>query len=289
MVQPLATDDDSPLIVLTTDFGLSNAVGVMKGVILTINPRAAIIDLTHQIPPQNIRQGSFILGNDHRFFPNKAIHVAVVDPGVGTSRSGLLILTPRGRFVAPDNGLLTNVIWDRPAPTGSEDGPASLPAGCVAYRLTDMGFWLDPVSDTFHGRDVFAPVAAHLSLGVSAELLGQPISQIHRLATVQPSGTLTGTAAGTLTGEVPHADYFGNLVTNIYADALVHAAGVAVSIKGRMIQGLSRTFHDQSVPAREGLIALIGSHGYLEVAVRDGSAAHLLQAGAGEPIQITAF
>ena len=289
MVQPLAADPDLPPIVLTTDFGLSGAVGVMKGVILTINPSAAIVDLTHQIQPQNIRHGAFILGNNHRFFPANAIHAAVVDPGVGTSRSGLLVVTPTGRFVAPDNGLLSDVIWESLPETSASDGLVDLPAGCAAYQLTDKGFWLDPVSDTFHGRDVFAPVAAHLSLGVPAEQLGQRVSQIQRLAGIQPSGTLSGTSGGTLTGQVLYADHFGNLMTNITAAALDGAGEIAVSIKGRRIQGLSRTFHAETGPAHQavdGLIALIGSNGYLEIAVTDGSAASLLQAGAGEPVQV---
>ena len=280
------------MIVLTTDFGAGGpAVGVMKGVILTINPRAAIIDLTHQIAAQNIRHGAFILGNDHRFFPSNAIHVAVVDPGVGTSRIGLLVLTPKGRFVAPDNGLLTDVLWEHSGVPYPQDGPAAVPNGCSAYRLTNGRYWLDPVSGTFHGRDVFAPVAAHLSLGIPPEQLGEPVSQIHRLATLQPSGSLAGTTVGTLKGEVLYADHFGNLVTNISADALAHAQGVTVSIKGRRIQGLSRTFHDESIPASDGLgglVALIGSNGYLEIALRDGSAAFMLEAGAGEPVQVTA-
>jgi S-adenosylmethionine hydrolase len=290
----LAADPDHPLIVLTTDFGLSGAVGVMKGVILTINPRATIIDLTHQIPPQNIRQGAFILGNDHRFFPSNAIHVAVVDPGVGTSRDGLLVVTPRGRFVAPDNGLLTDVLWDASPETATQDSPAALPADCAAYTLTGASFWLDPVSRTFHGRDVFAPVAAHLSLGILPEQLGQSLSQIHRLASDRPSGILSGKTNDTLTGQVLHADNFGNLVTNITAGMLANAGDVAVSIKGRRILGLSRTFHDESIgnagatQAPDGLIALISSNGYLEIAVTDGSAALSLQAGAGEPVQVTA-
>lgn len=283
----MATDPDYPVIVLTTDFGVGGTyAGVMKGVILTLNPLATIIDLTHQISPQNIREGAFILGINHGFFPSNAIHVAVVDPGVGAGRSALLVLTPKGRFLAPDNGLLTDVVWNGAGNRPSQDGPAALPAGCMAYRLTEQRFWLDPVSDTFHGRDVFAPVAAHLSLGVPAEQLGQPVSEIQRLATPQPSGRLPGT----VTGEVVYADHFGNLVTNIDAESLLLSgeitSQVTVEIKGRRILGLSRTFHDASVQATDGLIALAGSHGYLEIAVRDGSAARFLPAGAGELVKL---
>ena len=284
----MATDPNHPVIVLTTDFGVGDAyVGVMKGVILTLNPRATIIDLTHQISPQNIREGAFILGINHGFFPSNAIHVAVVDPDVGTGRLALLLLTPRGRFLAPDNGLLSNVVWDNTTIPPGQEGPVALPSGCAAYRLTEPKFWLDPVSDTFHGRDVFAPVAAHLSLGVSGQQMGQPVYEIRRLATSQPSGHLPGTVHG----QVVYADHFGNLVTNIDTARLLKSGKVTgeitVEIKGRGIQGLSRTFHDPSVQAADGLIALPGSHGYLEIAVRDGNAARLLQAGAGTTVEVT--
>ena len=136
---------DSPLIVLTTDFGAAGpAVGVMKGVILSINPRAKIVDLTHQIAPQDVLQGAFILGGSHRFFPQQAIHVAVVDPGVGTSRQALLLTTPHGRFLAPDNGLLSNVIRDYLPQPPSASGAVPIPQGCSARVLTQPQYWLDP-------------------------------------------------------------------------------------------------------------------------------------------------
>ena len=141
-----------PIITLTTDFGARDAyVGVMKGVILGINPRAAIVDLSHEVEPQAIAQGAFIIGSSHRFFPSGTIHVVVVDPGVGTSRKAVLLVTPTGRFLGPDNGVLTHV-----AGPGYVDGEGLAP-GYEAYELSNRELWLGPPSDTFHGRDVFAP------------------------------------------------------------------------------------------------------------------------------------
>ena len=276
-------DRDYPGIILTTDFGVADPyVGVMKGVILGLNPRAAVVDLTHGISPQNVRQGAFILGVNHRYFPQNAIHVAVVDPGVGTDRLAILVQTPGGRFLAPDNGILSNVVWNA-EDAAALDGPTLLPTDCTAYSLTEPQFWLSPVSATFHGRDVFAPAAAHLSLGVSPQEMGLPVSHIFRLVEAQPSGKLPGTVLG----EVVCQDNFGNLVTNIDASRLTPSANPTVEIKTRRIHGLSRTFHDGSIQPEDGLIALFGSHGYLEIAVRDASAARLLQAGAGEPVKVT--
>ncbi|PKB63857.1 MAG: hypothetical protein BZY80_05145 [SAR202 cluster bacterium Io17-Chloro-G2] len=271
---------ESPIIVLTTDFGAgSPAVGVMKGVILTINPQANIVDLTHQVDPQKVLQGARILGGSHRFFPQRSIHIAVVDPGVGTSRLGLLLTTPHGRFVGPDNGLFSNVIRGYMPHSPDADGPVPIPEGCSARILDQPRYWLDPVSNTFHGRDVFSPVAAHLSLGVPDAELGPPAEQMDFLTTPQPS-----IQNGEIHGEVISADHFGNLVTNITAASLSSTAVLAVGIKGRRIPGLSKTFHDHG-PAVDGvLVALISSSGYLEIAVRDGSAAQYLEAGVGEAV-----
>ena len=271
-----------PLLVFTTDFGLSDAyAGVMKGVALTINPKLRFIDLTHQILPQNIAQGSFLLGINHRFFPDDAIHVAVVDPGVGTDRRPVLLTTPRGIFVAPDNGLLSGVVscYLDSAPTNP--GPVNLPASLSAVHLTNPEYWRHPVSETFHGRDIFTPTAAHLSLGVAPESLGQPIDSLYHLPIPQPTNT-----RGTISGQVIYTDVYGNLVTNIQAEMLPEAGPVQVQILGRSITGLSRTFNDSSHPEPEGLKALAGSHGYLEVAVANGNAAVLLGAGEGETVRV---
>ena len=275
-----------PLIVLTTDFGAdSPAVGVMKGVILNINPAAMVVDFTHSVGPQNVLQGAFVLGNGHRFFPDHAIHVAVVDPGVGTSRHGLLLTTPHGRFVAPDNGLLSNVIRDYMPHPPEESGRVSIPPDCSARILNQPEYWLHPVSNTFHGRDVFSPVAAHLSLGAPDENMGPLAQQMEYLASPQPSVRKTGEGQ-VIQGEVTHIDHFGNLMTNITASILATGTVGEVRIKDRHISSLSKTFHDDG-PAPEGsLVALISSSGYLEIAIRDGNAAEYLSAAVGVTVTV---
>ena len=277
-------------IILTTDFGLIDAyVGVMKGVILGINPRAVIVDLTHQIQPQNILQASFTLATSYRFFPNESIHAVVVDPGVGTTRQAILLVTPHGRFLAPDNGVLSGVLGDYVDVAPSKPGSVSVPDGLTAISLTNPTYWLEPVSQTFHGRDVFAPVAAHLSMGVSDTDLGDPIGDIVWLPAPQPVRE-----GNTIRGEIIVVDHFGNLVSNIPAsmlsDGKSSGATAMVEIGGQKILGLSRTFHDDARPkvssGSDALIALIGSNGYLEFAYHDGSAAALLEAGVGEPVRV---
>ena len=277
-------------IILTTDFGLTDSyVGVMKGVILGINPRAAIVDLTHQIQPQNILQASFTLATSYRFSPNESIHAVVVDPGVGTTRQAILLVTPHGRFLAPDNGVLSGVLGDYVDVAPSKPGSVSVPDGLTAISLTNPTYWLEPVSQTFHGRDVFAPVAAHLSMGVSDTDLGDPIGDIVWLPAPQPVRE-----GNTISGEIIVVDHFGNLVSNIPASMIpgdkTSGKIAMVEIGGQNILGLSRTFHDAAQPeAPSGsnkLVALMGSNGYLEVAYPDGSAAALLDAGVGEPVRV---
>lgn len=274
----------SPLMVFTTDFGLADAyAGVMKGVALTINPDLRLIDLTHQVQPQNVAQGSFLLGINHKDFPQHAVHVAVVDPGVGTDRRPVLLSTPWGRFVAPDNGLLSGVIALYLDSIPKETGPLNLPPGLTAVHLTDPEYWRHPVSETFHGRDVFTPVAAHLTLGVSPEEMGRPIESLLYVPMPQPVQK-----NGKITGQVIYRDVYGNLVTNIPAETLPVGEVAEVRIKGRTIIGLSRTFNDDTHSSDSGLIALTGSHGYLEVAVPNGSAAALLEVGEGEAVEVVA-
>ena len=285
----------SPPIVLTTDFGLSDAfVGVMKGVILNINPHATIVDLTHDIGPQDLRQGSFVLGVNHTYFPVGTIHVAVVDPGVGTDRRAIVLETPSAIFVAPDNGLLSQVVQgfmesDHQLEGGHET--AGLPPHLKAYELTNVQYRLNPVSNTFHGRDIFSPAAAHLSLGVGPEEMGPRVFRMVYRPLPKPTGQ-----EQSVVGEVIYVDRFGNLVTNISSASMVShdldPSSVRVYISGRQIQGLSRTFHD-TIPGvtlqHDGLpiVALIGSNGYLEVAVRDGNAAEALGIGVGAQVRVS--
>ena len=279
----------APPIVLATDFGLSDAyVGMMRGVIYGINPVAHVIDLTHGIGPQDVRHGAVVLADSCRYFPTGSIFVAVVDPGVGTNRAAILLETPDARFVAPDNGLLSLVCRRHDPSFGdtAESAPSSVPTNCRAWRLTNSGYWQHPVSATFHGRDVFAPVAAHLSLGASPDEFGQTVPTINALALPVPRPE-----GNRIFGLVVFADAFGNLVTDITADILCDIGvtpgnpSATVTVAGHTITGLSRTFHD---PPGGGLRALIGSHGRLEIALTDGSAAVMLGAQPGAPIVVAA-
>ena len=285
---PAANDPasaDRP-IVLTTDFGLADPyAGVMKGVILGINPRAAVVDLTHHIQPQNLLQAAFVLGASYRFFPRGSIHAVVVDPGVGTSRKALLLVTPQGSFLAPDNGVLSCVLRDFLQPTldraPDKAATLALPNGLEAYSLNNPCYWLEPVSRTFHGRDVFAPVAAHLSLGVAPEELGEQVSEVVWLPTPQAVYR-----EDTIDGEVILVDHSGNLVTNVPSVSLVGIGEVEISIKSHRISGLSRTFNQDGAFEGRELAALVGSNGSLEIAVPNGSAALALEAGVGEPVRV---
>ena len=284
----------NPPIVLTTDFGTSDAyVGVMKGVILGINPGATVIDLTHEIGPQNIRHGAFILGVNHPFFPPGTVHVAVVDPGVGTDRKPILLDTPTAMFVAPDNGLLSEVLREHlGGDTLSLDhqGIVSLPAHLVCRELSDPRYQRRPVSNTFHGRDIFAPAAAYLSTGVKPEEFGPAVSEVTYRPLKDP--IQMGNA---IIGEVICTDRFGNLITNIPGTRLsrsgLERGSVAVEIGTRRVNGLSRTFHDLALDSGGQsddlpLVALVGSNGYLEVAVTDGNAGESLGCGAGEVVRV---
>lgn len=279
--------DIFPPIVLTTDFGLADAfVGVMKGVILNINPRAVIIDLTHDLPPQEVAAAAFVLGVNHPYFPPDTIQVAVVDPGVGTARRAVLLATPTARFIAPDNGLLSGILKDYLDTPPASPGLVSVPPPLAAYELTNPDYRRPTVSKTFHGRDVFAPAAAHLSLGRPPESFGPPLSELVWQPLAAPV-----VQDSRVQGEVIYIDRFGNLITNIPAGQLP-AAPLTVSIADLTIPGLSRTFHDPETtpaafPQSPPLIALIGSNGYLEIAVPDGNAAAVLGVGNGAPVLVS--
>lgn len=264
------------VITLLTDFGLADGyVAAMKGVILGINPEVTIVDITHDIPPQDIARAAFVLGTVYRFFPRGTIHMVIVDPGVGTARKAVILHTADYLFVAPDNGVLSYVL--KPYAGKCKAGRCRL-AGARAFAITARRFFLKPVSATFHGRDIFAPVAAHLSLGVPPAEFGPPVGSLIVLRLSQPSRM----ADGSLVGHIVHIDRFGNLVTDI-SEAYLPArkAGVTVEIAGHTIHGLSRTYG-----TGRGLLALVGSSGHLEIALRDGSAADYLGAKMGDGIKV---
>jgi S-adenosylmethionine hydrolase len=263
------------LIALLTDFGRQDAyAGVLHGVIAGIAPEARVIDLTHDVPPQDVRAGAFLLLTAYRYFPPGTIFVVVVDPGVGTARAILALRTgqgggrgvkPAGRvqrytFVGPDNGVLYWAVEDAGGPLES-------------VRVEQPAFRLPEVSRTFHGRDVIAPAAAHLARGVPLGALGPP------------AGPLAGTpfprpveVAGGLAGEVLYVDRFGNAITNLPpSPGLIRVAGRVVP-RGRA--------YAEGVPGRP--LALVGSAGLIEVAVPGGSAAAALGIGPGTPVLLEA-
>jgi hypothetical protein len=271
-----------PVITLTTDFGLADAyVGVIKGVILSVNPEANIVDITHSIEPQNIAQAAFVLNVAYRYFPEHSFHMAIVDPGVGGERRGIILKTPSAIFIAPDNGILSHVINelslnDRPASCQQDLEEIKLKRGLEAVAITDPRFWRQPVSPTFHARDIFAPVAAGLSLGISPYEFGEKISAVHAF----PSPKLSLDSQDNLVGYILHIDHFGNLITNIRSADLPQG-NVIVEAAAQHIQGITR-YYEQ----KEGLMAIIGSSGYLEISLRDGSAADFLGMIVGDEIKV---
>jgi len=272
-----------PLITLTTDFGTRDPyVAEMKGVVLQANPQATIVDISHHIDAQNVAQGAFVLGSAYHSFPKDTIHVAVVDPGVGSSRRAILLVTREGLFLAPDNGLLTYVLRDSPEYRAAsqnrqflEPMEVAIPSDCTAYHLSNQDLWKSPISDTFHGRDIFAPVAAHLSLGTPQREVGEPLRSLMCLCVPHPQWE-----GDSLMGHVIHVDGFGNLVTTIEGKALSKNR-VEVLLKGRRIQGVSRSYGESA-----DLLAIVGSHGNLEIAARDGSAARELSADVGDEVLV---
>lgn len=262
------------IITLATDFGLSDGfVGTMKGVILGINPEATIVDITHDIAPQNIEQGAFLFANAVKYFPANTIHVVVVDPGVGSARRPIAMEIGETFFIAPDNGVLSRAIQN------SEIGNRKSESEIRAIYLNRSEYWLPRVSSTFHGRDIFAPVAAHLSRGIALDALGDPIDDWVRLA----PGLLTRRADGALVGKVMRIDRFGNIITNIADEMLAGQNRARIEIAGSSVNGIKQTYADV---ARGKVVALIGSSGHLEIAVRDGNAAQMLGVQLGDEILI---
>jgi S-adenosylmethionine hydrolase len=267
-----------PIITLTTDFGLQDPyVAAMKGAILTINPVAQLVDVSHAIRPQAIEQAAFVLATAWPYFPPNTIHVVVVDPAVGSGRRALALRAANTTFVGPDNGVLSAALPDdaRTAAVDSPNrrlsAPADLPVGYRAVSLSNQRFFRTPVSSTFHGRDIFGPVAAHLSLGVAMEELGEPVEQIITL----PPFRARREPDGSLRGRVLHIDAFGNLITDVRLGDL-SSTNTVIEVAGRTIEGVSATYR----PGAD-LRAVTGSSGYLEVAAPGGSAAALLKAKLG--------
>jgi len=260
-------------ITISTDFGLTDGyVAAMKGAILTVNPSAQIVDITHHISPQNTKEAAFILGTVYRYFPTGTIHLIIVDPGVGSRRKAIILRTPIADFIAPDNGILSYVIGDFARNAGRK-----IPETLQAVAITNMKYWRAPVSRTFHGRDIFAPVAAHLSLGVPLAEFGAPITSINTFPLPVPRLS----PKGVLIGEIVHIDSFGNLITDITEQDLPHGTP-NFEICGNTIRGLSQAYRES-----KALLAIIGSSGYLEIALNEGNAAAFLRAQIGSEIRVT--
>lgn len=271
-----------PLVTLTTDFGLDDGyVGTVKGVILGISPEANVVDISHGVEPQNLVQAAFVVGTSYRFFPRHAIHVVVVDPGVGSGRRAIVVDAPGGKFVAPDNGVLSWAIRDqigrgrRLPSVGTFDLRGTR---IRAFSLTNPKYWLPSVGRTFHARDVFGPVAAHLTRGVPFEELGEPIDEIVVLPLPHPRRR----PDGAIVGHIVYVDRFGNLITDLAPDVVEKLPGEPIfEILGRTIVGLSRYYAE-----RAGLIALVGSSGLIEIAVSGGSAARELRTSKGDVVVV---
>ena len=275
-----------PLVTLTTDFGTADGyVGTMKGVILGITPDARLVDLSHEIAPQDVRQAAYVLYTAYPFFPPHTVHLVVVDPGVGSARRSIALRTPKGCFVGPDNGVFSYVMANEPVE--------------AVVELSDPRYRLPQVSHTFHGRDIFAPAAAHLAAGVPIKALGPPVLD----PVTFPPPRLEVSPDG-ITGEVLHADHFGNVITSIgklawsedelALEIVFHdvtgkeqirfkAIKATVVVAGQEIPGVFRTYAEVEPGA---VLALVGSEGYLELAVREGSAAQKLGLHTGDTVEL---
>lgn len=257
------------IITLTTDFGASSTyVAAMKGVILSINPAAVIVDVSHGVEPQNIRQGALTLADATGWFPEHSIHVAVIDPGVGTARRIVYAEINKQHYVAPDNGLLS-ILVERHTPAR-------------VFAVENPQYWLPAVSLTFHGRDIMAPVAARLSMGLVPAKLGPPVDRLESIPWPAPAK-----GADSITGWIISVDSFGNLISNIEGELLLGLPAETlkrIRCGNREIRGIVRTYGER--PAGS-LAALVGSSGRLEVAVVGGNAAAELKVGIDELVEVS--
>jgi len=261
----------SPLITLLSDFGLKDPyVAEMKAVILTICPEAKIVDISHSIEKFNIRMGAFVLASATRYFPKGSIHVAVVDPTVGTGRRAVLVETSQAFFVGPDNGVLMLA--------------AQRDEIKHVYSLTNRKLMLHRISSTFHGRDVFAPAAAHLANGTSPSYFGHRIKDY-----VVPHFAAPLLRAHSIVGEILHVDDFGNIITNIMGTELEKAGlkldELSICLKGKWFRANLCDAYGNVAP--KSVLALIGSHDFLEIAVNQGNAAKTFNAKAGDEVAVS--
>lgn len=253
------------IITLTTDFGEADGyVGAMRGVILSICPEAFLVNLSHEVPPQDIRAGAFVLYNAVPYYPPETVHCVVVDPGVGSDRRAVAVRTPQGIFVAPDNGVLSLVLADQPVEE--------------AVCLTNPDYQLPQVSSTFHGRDIFAPAAAHLAYGLSPGEFGPKIADLITFPVPRPQ--VRGDRI--IEAHVMHIDHFGNLILDATAEDMPEPRSTFFRLKTTTIDRLSSTFAD--VADGQPLAYVGSSRDHLEIAVRNGHAAQQLKARVGDTV-----
>ncbi len=258
-----------PIITLTTDYGASDHfTAVMKGVILSINPEVNIVDITHSVLAHDILDGAMAIGQAFRYFPPKTIHVVVVDPGVGTERRPLLVAGDQHYFVGPDNGVLSSVY----------EQSESL----HVWNVISEHYFRQPVSKTFHGRDIFAPVAAWLTKSWQTSSFGEPITDFVRFAI--PKAKVNGNQ---VQGAVLRVDHFGNLITNVTVedvpDLLVASGNLKINVGNGQVSKVVRTFAEG---AAGEVVGLIGSSGYLEISVNKGNASRTLGVGRGAEVTV---
>lgn len=265
----------SKIITLTTDFGLTDEfVGVMKGVILARTPAARIVDLSHNIERHDIHQAGLLLKSAYRYFPSGTIHIVVVDPGVGGSRRLVLLRADNHFFLAPDNGVLGGII---------ENDVCQ-----AAYEISCEQYYLSPVSATFHGRDILAPVAAELAAGLDPEAVGPAVDSrtLQKLAIIPAK---INRQQSIIIGKIIKVDHFGNLQTNITDNNLHELAGerkttVKIKVKNTVINGIASAYMNKE-PGE--ILVIVNSRGYLEIAVNRGSAALILQPGPEEAVTVS--
>jgi len=255
------------LITLLTDFGMKDwFVGAMKGVILSLQPRATVVDITHEIPSGDVRAGALALAASYWLFPRGTVHLAVVDPGVGSQRKAIAVRTTDYVFLGPDNGVLSWALARQKVR--------------AIHALENQHYFLRNVSRTFHGRDIFSPVAAHLSRGVSIKRLGPPVLDFQRLEWPEPRQR-----KGRIEGQVVYIDRFGNAITNIAAVALrTLGEGTLTVLVGRKRLFPVATFYQAVAPGRA--VAVTGSCGVLEIAINGGNAARQLGLRVGGAVTV---
>ncbi|MCZ2078255.1 MAG: SAM-dependent chlorinase/fluorinase [Bryobacteraceae bacterium] len=258
------------IITLTTDFGASDHfVGTMKGVLLSIAPQAQLVDITHNLNPFEISEGAFVIGQAYRYFPKNTVHLVVIDPGVGTARRPILVQAGGQFFVAPDNGVLS-MVYSREKPK--------------VRAVTADKFFLKPVSHTFHGRDVFSPVAAHTARGTPPAAFGKLIKDYLRLDLETPSRT----GKRVWTGTILKIDHFGNLITNFRMEEFedIQTRRFEMAVGTRRLWRLANTYAE--VEPGE-LVLIAGSAGFIEICANQASAAKLLGCGVGAPAELTVY